>query len=235
MCSRMAPMLGTRVHCSGSPQLRNTVQYIVHSLGGSYSMLLSSSCTHVVASEMTHTVKVCRSYYPEIPVVHPRWLTKCWTARTLVSIDLHTLFYVLDTRRTGTSTRCGSLLQFYTELPRFLHVEREVRHNVPSNIALPPRWLANFIGGPIEVRSCTLTWKLVWQQLGDTIFWGFQLRQLNWEARRVYLMALLRATKETSRLTQRKRMRTVADGPVLALKRLAFLPIELWPAVLTYL
>lgn len=232
MCTRMAPLLGTRVHCSGSPQLRNTVQFIVHSLGGSYSLTPSPSCTHIVASEVDHTVKVCRLYHPDIPVVHPRWLTKCWTARMMASIDPHMLFYVLEAQRTGTSTRYGSSLLFYTELPRFLCVEREVRNYLPEYIALPPRWLARFLGGPLEVRSCTRTWNLVWQQLSDTTFWGFQLRQMNWEARRVYLMALIRAAP---RLKERKRMRGVADGPVLALKRLAFLPDVLWPVVLKYL
>lgn len=228
----MAPLLGKRVHCTGSAQLCSTVEYIVRGLGGSYSRLPSPACTHIIASEVTHTVKICRMYHVEIPVVHPRWLTKCWTTRMDESIGPHMLFYVLDAKRTGTSTRYGSSLLFYTELPRFMHVEHEVRRYWPDNVALPPRWLAVLLGGPLELRSCTRTWNLAWQQLGDTTFWGSQLRQMNWEARRAYLMALVRVAP---RLKERKRMREVADGPVMVMKRLAFLPDVLWPVVLTYL
>jgi hypothetical protein len=147
---------------------------LVKALGARYSAVLDSYCTHVVCSNAnTHRYIHGGGYVPEIPIVHPSWLWKCYWRMDFCTacVEPYLLDFFLDARRMGTVSTLGTRELFYQEMPHMQAV-----------IARCPDWL----------DDKSPHWPFVCRKLQNTAFWGVRVRQVNWARRWPILAHVLR-------------------------------------------
>lgn len=199
-----------------------SVRRLIEMLGGVYSQHLSSYCTHVVTARTnTHRFRVARHLFPDIPIVHPCWLWSCYRALKKVPDEPHRTDFCVGVARTGTCRALGTRDEFFAELPKYMAAEHHV--GVP-NLASLMRYEGYDRDNP--------DWGVVSRALQGTVFWGSQVRQMNWRRRRTLALCLL--LQRCSVPAPRKRMRRCRDGPVPALRRVAALPAELKRTIIQY-
>ena len=76
-------------------------------------------------------------------------------------------------------------------------------------------------------------WRAAAGLLHDTVFWGAKIREVNWRARALVMMALGLACPVTPRMG--RRMRRCSDGPAHVLRDVARLPDILIRYIVEYL
>lgn len=205
---------GCRLACIGPTGLRHSVSYMASQLGGTYSIDLHR-CTHLVAT-------TCRRepFGPWVMVVHPRWLTRCYQLHQRVPERHYEPTFYHAARRCGTRTRLGYPDIFWDEVGLFHMAEG---HLSGLGTLLRGR-------GDMAVRSMP-GWRAAAVLLQDTVFWGAKIREMNWRARAVVMMALGRP----ERPERRRYMRRCSDGPAHVLRDVAPLPDILIRYIVEYL
>ena len=167
-----------------------TVRHMAAALGGTYAPPWElDSATHIVG------LKRDRSGL----VVHPRWISKCYHAKARVPEETYELAYWQTARRCGTSTRLGPVALFELELPRFHAVEAALR----PRLEVLDGTLGRALKGEGYPLRQSAHWTYACRMLGGTVFWGHLIRELNWRARRRYLLVMAgraRAPRELENL-----------------------------------
>lgn len=201
-----------------------SVRRLIELLGGVYSEYLSASCTHVVTTRTnTHRYLLAKERYPDIPVVHPRWLWACYWTLKKPAVEPYMTDFHAGTKRTGTSVSLGTRSQFFLELGQY--------HKVEDHLSMNGSLLASLMQDE-DYDSNNPEWGFVSRHLQDTAFWGAKVRNANWRRRRLLAMCLLQRCSDTHNF--RKRMRRCHDGAAASLRVAAALPRELRRAVLTF-
>lgn len=215
------------VICCTSQWEGHSLRCLVEDLGGQFSRVLDSWCTHVITARTnTHRAYIAAEAFPDIPVVHPTWLWACFWHNTRVPLEPYATDFYTAAQRTGTSSALGSRVLFYKELPAFHLVED---HVLPKGAR--GRCMANLLDSSyFHLESPQ--WPFVSRTLQHTTFWGPRVREINWRRRCTMLMCLLVA--KADKLPPRGRMRRCQEGPVPVLRHLVQLPRELWMLVVAF-
>jgi len=201
---------------------------LIESMGGRYSDHMDSHVTQVVTAHTgSHRYKVALANYPETPMVHPAWLWACYWSGSIVQIDRYRTDFYAAAQRTGTCTSYGTRAIFYRELMTFHAVEEHV---------LPHGIRGHCMAGLIRESGFDTEspyWPFVCRMLQHTVFWGSQVRQVNWTRRGTLMMCLVKGICAPPRPAKRAcRYGGCADAPVL--RRLACLPTELQRVVMQF-
>jgi len=155
-----------------------TVEFMVTVLGGTYAPPWErDSATHIVSLEAGPAFGF---------LVHPRWISKCYHTKSRVPEGTYELAYWQTAQRCGTSTRLGTVMLFEVELPWFHAVEVELS----DHITVLDGTLGRALKGEGYPLRQSAHWKYAQSMLGGTMFWGHLIRELNWRARRLYLLVM---------------------------------------------
>ena len=220
------PLSGCVIHCSLTWQ-RCALDSLVLMLGATYSPTLDETCTHVLTARAgSHRHHVAKVAYPDVHVLHPKWLWACFWSRQRAAESKYDIDFFTDTLRSGTSTAYGTKEQFDLELPLLRLAERRVQSKEHTSRSLKQLLMTD------DFDTVSPNWSFVSQVLQHTLFWSPRIRARNWNRRRVILMCLLRQQRRLFRAAKR-------DSPTLqkggVLHRVACLPCELWRQVITFL
>ena len=215
-------LAGCVVHCSLTWQ-RCALDSLVTMLGATFSVTLDDRCTHVLTARAgSHRHHVAKVVYPNVHVLHPKWLWACFWSRERVNEDKYDIDFFTDTLRCGTSTVFGTRELFKLELPLFRLAERRVRstNGFKDN-------LKDLLHND-DFDTTSPHWSFVSQVLQGTLFWGTFVRSRNWKRRRVLVMCLLRNYHRP------QKERKLCQNPAV-LQRVADLPYDAWRQVVTFL
>ena len=159
-----------------------SMRTLVEHLGGTYSESLHDQCTHVITSRTnTSRYLLATKRYPNIPIVHPRWLWVCYWNLIKAPLDPYMTDFLHGTERAGTSTKHGTRATFLREVAIFHGIER--RLNLQGTM----------LASKLHNDSCS-EWGYISRQLQHTQFWGYIVRNMNWKRRRALMLLLTRCS-----------------------------------------
>ena len=203
-----------------------SLRKLIEALGGQFSEVLTSYCTHVVTCNTStrRYLEACERF-PETPIVHPQWLWACYWSiydTSAPPMEPYMTDFLCTARRTGTCTSLGSRSQFFLELGRY--------HTVEDYVGVKGSLMASLLRAE-NYDDCNPAWGFVSRQLQDTVFWGRQVRDMNWRRRRCLAQCLLTDSNHSEQALKLSKHHKKKPN---ALRRLATMPIELRRAVLSY-
>jgi len=250
----LQPLSGCRITCSGNIGLRCTVSHMASNRGATYSITLDERCTHLIATDLNADVRFAQRHLPLVHIVHPHWISRCYTDLQYVPEAEYGLSYYVTAQRTGTNTHLASAQTFFLELGKFHDVEDhmdELERSGAWNGRYAPggqwEWAAGqwewtrrtgaYLGlllnglGNSDIRHHPV-WCHARDTLLDTACWGHLIRRRNWMARKHFMMALYKARKVTRAA---RLLRCASDGPAHALLAVKALPEELWRPIVAFI
>jgi len=207
-------------------------------LGATYSLGVDYRCTHIVTVNVGSLVETALAMWPWLSVVHPRWLTRCWNTGTRAPEPEYEPTFYHAARRCGTRTCLGWRDTFWDEVGLF-HMAEAHFPGSPSLGKLMGDELRRGPSSGLCPRTmpglCPRTmpgWCYARDLLVDTVFWGRQVRGLNWRARGTVMMVLYGPQRDRM---PRPRRRITRSGGVTVLLALARMDANLVRCVIEFL
>jgi hypothetical protein len=154
----------------------------------------------------------------ETTAVHPRWLTRCYMLQKRVPERHYEPTFYRTARQCGTRTVLGYPDIFWDEVGLFYMAQGQCSE------------LGRLLRGDGDmVARHHSGWRAAVGLLQDTVFWGATVRNMNWRARRLVMMALARYSRMRSRHMRRTRK------PAHLLTKIACLPDTLVRTVVEFI
>ena len=221
----MPGLLQNCVICASMELDGVSLQSLIEQMGGTHCLYPTRKCTHIITrNTRTRRFHYARTKFPDVPIVHPRWLWACFWMQVLASVEPFLTDFYTGTQRTGTFAFYGTRDQFFQELPLYQDAERHVGSQ--GNM------LATYMSYP-GYDDDNEKWGYISRKLQNTRFWGPKVREMNWNRRRKLVLPLKNHCSDNVKRVRRY-MRACQDGPASAMLIVAALPTALQRVVIQY-